>query len=359
MSCAPCACSSGVPGAGSGAIGQLLSSRGFGGVGAGGGPNRIGHRPLGRGLQDQHQHGAERDGFEIAGIADQPGQEVLQLVAQEGDSGGAQNGAVDPAGAAEHRHQQIFGAGADAERARRYRALEMRVEPSGQTREHRGIDEHHQLGGGGVDAKGFGGAGAAPKRADGAADAAAEQVLRRDHRKHHGDPDHHEIFARIDQRMAADPQRRNAGKPVMGAEPVEVAEQIEERDAPGDGAERQIVTGQPHRDRADQAGDDHGHDQRGGQRQPWRDAEMHGQHAGGVGAEADKGGLSERRHAADAGQQHEADRDQAGDADIVEQRDPVVRQQPGERRDQDRQRADDRDDTAAGQRHSVSSACGA
>ena len=145
-------------------------------------------------LQDQHQHRAECDGFEIAGIADQPGQEILQLVAQHRNSGGAENGAVDAAGAAQHRHQQIFGAGADAERARRYRALEMRVEPSGQACEHRGIDEHHQLGGGGIDAERLGGAGGAPQRADGAADASAEQVLRRDHRKHHRDPDHHEIF---------------------------------------------------------------------------------------------------------------------------------------------------------------------
>ena len=196
-----------------------------------------------RGLQDQHQHGAECDGFVIAGIADQPGQEILQFVAQEGDAGRAQDRAVNAAGAAKHRHQQIFGAGADAERAGRYRALEMRVKPSGQPREHRGIDEHHQFCGGGIDAKGFTGAGAAAKRADRAADPAAEQVLRRDDRKHHRDPDHDEIIARCGQRIVADPQWRNAGEAIMGAEPVEIAEQIKKRDAPGDGAERQIMTG--------------------------------------------------------------------------------------------------------------------
>src|SRR3954465_4253001 len=86
---------------------------------------------------------------------------------------------------------------------------------------------------------------------------------------------------------------------------------------------------------------------------------MHGQYAGGIGPKTDKGSLSERGHAADTGQQHQTDRDQAGDADIVEQRDPVIRHQPGEGRDQDRQRADDRNDGALGKLHSVSSAWGA
>src|SRR5882757_5169978 len=86
---------------------------------------------------------------------------------------------------------------------------------------------------------------------------------------------------------------------------------------------------------------------------------MHGQHTGGIGAEADKSGLSERGHAADAGQQHQPDRDQAGDADVIEQRHPVIRHQPGEGRDQDRQRADEWDERPPGQLHSASSAWGA
>ena len=130
------------------------------------GPEQDWPNAVGGGLQDQYQDRAERDGFEIAGVAGQPWQHVLQLVAQNRDAGGAENGAVDATGAAQHRHQQIFGAGRDTEGAGRNRALEMRVEPSGQPRQHRRIDEHHQLGGGGIDAEGFGGAGAAPKRAD-------------------------------------------------------------------------------------------------------------------------------------------------------------------------------------------------
>ena len=224
--------------------------------------------PVGRGLQDQHQNGAERHRLEIAGVAGQPGQQVLQLIAKHGDSGRTEYGAIDPAGAAQHRHQQIFGAGIDAERTWRNRALEMRIEPARQPGQHGRIDKHHQLGGRGIDAERFGSAGAAPKRADRTPDPAAQQILRGDHGEHDSDPDHHEIVARIGQRMAADPQRRDAVQPVMRAEPADIAEQIEESDAPGDGAERQIVTGKPDRDRADQAGGQHRHDQRSGQGQP-------------------------------------------------------------------------------------------
>ncbi len=199
----------------------------------------------------------------------------------------------------------------------------MRVEPAGEAGQHRGIDKHHQFGCGGVHPKGFRGAGAA------------------------------------DQGMGADPQRRNARKPVMGAEPVHISEQIEERDPPGDGTERKIVTRQPHRDRTDQEGSDHRHRQRGRQRKPRRPAEMHRERAGGIGAEADKSGLPERSHAADAGQKNQTDRDQAGNADIVEQRDPVIRHQPGERHDQDRKRTDDRNKRLLIKLHSVSSAWGA
>ena len=152
-----CACSSGVPGGGSATSGSCWLPRGTRRRRWRRRPNRIGHNPLEANLQDQHQHRAEGDGFEIAGIADQPGQEVLQLVVQNRNSGGAENGAVNAAGAAEHRHQQIFGAGVDAEWAGIDRALEMRIQPAGQAGEHRGIDEDDELGRGGVDAEGFGG----------------------------------------------------------------------------------------------------------------------------------------------------------------------------------------------------------
>ena len=72
-----------------------------------------------------------------------------------------------------------------------------------------------------------------------------------------------------------------------------------------------------------------GHDQRQQQSDPRRQAHRHGRPGRGIGGDADKGGLSERRHAADAGQQHQAERDQRGDADIVEQRDGETAEQGG------------------------------
>ena len=110
--------------------------------------------------------------------------------------------------------------------------------------------------------------------------------------------------------------------PVVPAEPLEVAEQVVEADAPGDGAERQVVAGQAQRER-----------RRGPARRPRSSASppaasSHGdQPAGGgqigrrVGAEADERRLPERGQAADAGQQHEPERDDAGQADVVRQRD--------------------------------------
>src|SRR5271163_3138165 len=53
---------------------------------------------------------------------------------------------------------------------------------------------------------------------------------------------------------------------------------------------------------------------------------MHGQVSGGIGAKADEGRLPERGQSADARQQHEAQRHQSGEPDIVHQRDLVVGQ---------------------------------
>ena len=57
---------------------------------------------------------------------------------------------------------------------------------------------------------------------------------------------------------------------------------------------------------------------------------------GGVGADADEGGLAERRQPADAGQQHETERGKRIDADVVHQRDGEGAEQ--RRRDRDERR---------------------
>ena len=60
-----------------------------------------------------------------------------------------------------------------------------------------------------------------------------------------------------------------------------------------------------------------------------------GEQRGGVGGEADEARLAERGLAADPGQQHQAERDQGGHADIAEQRDVEGGQQRGHQHDQD------------------------
>src|SRR5437867_2625374 len=72
--------------------------------------------------------------------------------------------------------------------------------------------------------------------------------------------------------------RRNAGNAVIAADEFELAEEIEQADAPGDGAERQIVSGQPYRNDAEDHGGEAGNDKRGRQGQPGRDAVGRGEH---------------------------------------------------------------------------------
>jgi hypothetical protein len=120
----------------------------------------------------------------------------------------------------------------------------------------------------------------------------------------------------------ADRERRDARDAVIAAEEFQLAEQIEQADAPGDGAERQIMAGQPHRDDPEQDGRHAADQQRERQCQPRRKAIGRRQHRRGIGAEAAEGRLAERRKSADAGQQHQPHRHQGGEADIVEQHDP-------------------------------------
>src|ERR1700738_1118616 len=102
-----------------------------------------------------------------------------------------------------------------------------------------------------------------------------------------------EVVPGVNQRKGADRQRRDAGDAVVAAEEFELAEQIEQPEAPGDGAERQIMGGQPHRDEAEQDRGDAADQKRKRQRQPWRQAGGRGQHRRGIGAEAAKRRLAE------------------------------------------------------------------
>ena len=311
-------------------------------------------QPVGGELQHQHEDRAEDDRLVIAGRADEQRHDVLQLVAQDGDAGSAEQCAPQASRATRDRHQEIFGARRDAEGARAHRTLEMGVEPAGKAGEDGGIDEDEKLHPRRVDAERGGDQRAAPQHADRAADAAVEQVAGRDHREHHDEPDQDVIFARISQRMRPDADRRDAGQAVMRAEPCGVAEQIEEGDAPGDRAERHVMAREPHRHRADEQRAKTGDDQRRRQGEPGRDAPVDAEHGARIGAEADESRLTEGGHAADARQQHEAERHEARDADIAEQRDPEIRQP--EIGDDQQEKRDDRPGPAFHGAHSSSSA---
>ena len=178
-------------------------------------------------------------------------------------------------------------------------------------------------------------------------------------RDQHRDPDRVVDRAGIEHPQRADRQRRDAGNAVIAAEKFELAEEIVEPDAPGDGAERQIMAGQPHRDDAEDDGGDAADEQRERQCQPWRDAVGHAQHRGGVGAKATERRLAERGQAADAGQQHQPHRHQCGEADIVQEHDPERRHARDQRDRRHDQRKNEEGPTVGHRQSPSSSTAGA
>ncbi len=218
-----------------------------------------GPHPGRRQLQQHDQQDTEHDGLELAFAAEQQRQIALENLLQDHDDAGAKHRAPDIAGATDHRDEEIFDAGVGTERGRIGGALEMRIEPAGQPGQHRRIDENQQLGARRLHAKGFGGDMAAPQRSDRAAGARIQQVHAQQRRDQHRDPDRIIDRASIEHLERADRQRRNPGDAVIAAEEFELAEQIEQADAPGDGAERQIMARQPHRDDTEQDRSDAAH----------------------------------------------------------------------------------------------------
>ena len=129
-----------------------------------------------RQLQQHDQQDTEHDGLELALAAKDIRQIALQHLFEDDDNSGAEHRAPDIAGAADHGDEQIFDAGLRAERRRIGGALEMRIEPAGQARENRRIDEHQQLGARRLHAERFAGNMPAPQRADRAAGAGVQKV---------------------------------------------------------------------------------------------------------------------------------------------------------------------------------------
>ena len=207
---------------------------------------------LARGLQQQHQQGSEHDRLVVAFAAEQGRQDALQLVLEQRDDARAQDRPADVAGASSHGHQQVLDAGVDAERSLVHGALHVRVEPAGDARQQRRVDEHDELHARGADAEQLGGKRSATQRANGAPGARVEQVVRGNGRQQHARPDHVVDAAAVVEVPAGDVEWRDGRDAVVAMEQLELAEQEVQAQAPGDGAERQVVARQAHRRQAEQ-----------------------------------------------------------------------------------------------------------
>ena len=82
-----------------------------------------------------------------------PGSRSCSSLLQERDQRRAQHRAPHAAGAADHGHEQVLDALVDAERRRVHEPLQVRVQPSRDAREQRGVDERDDLQARGVDAE--------------------------------------------------------------------------------------------------------------------------------------------------------------------------------------------------------------
>ncbi len=119
-------------------------------------PRDEGHDAGARILQHQDEERAEDDDLELTAVARQQRESVLHEVLQQHHGGGTDDGAGDMAGAAQHRHEEIFDARADVEGARADIALDMGVEPAREAGEQRGEDEDFEPHAEGVDALALG-----------------------------------------------------------------------------------------------------------------------------------------------------------------------------------------------------------
>ncbi len=301
-----------------------------------------GPQPLARPMQHEDHQQSEADHLEVAGGAEQLRQQILQPLLEHGDHRGAEQRAPDVGGAADHRHEQVFDADVQAEGRRIDEALEVGVKPAGKAGEQGGDQEDDHLGAAGVDAHRLGHQRTALECADRAAGTRVEQVAGQPHRGEQHHPDQVVEMAAVAQLETAEAQWRYAADAGMAAEELEVAEQEIQRDAPGDRAERQIVPRQAQGEQAEQQGDQRGQQQPreqaaprvGQRRQPSRQGCRRGQRRGRIGAQTDESRLAEGGQPADAGQQHQTERHQRVEADVIEQRDVELGQDERTKRQQ-------------------------
>ncbi len=214
------------------------------------GPQAIGHV-----LEYQHQGHTEDDDLVAAAGADELGQQYLQLVVQQFDEAGTHQRAPHVGHAADHRHEQVLDAHLQAESSGTDRALEVRKQPARQRCQQGRQQEHGHLVAEGVDAHGFGHLRAVLQRADGSARAGVQQVQHRRGGQQQDGPGQQEETTSLAEIQLTERQRLDAGDAVVFAQRVQIAHQVIERQAPGDGGQRQVVARHAQRDqREDQRG---------------------------------------------------------------------------------------------------------
>src|SRR5690606_1391065 len=120
----------------------------------------------------------------------------------------------------------------------------MRIEPARQSCGNACENEHCELRTSGVDTEGFSRCRPATQGTNSSSDTRVQQVSSAKGQKQNERPDHVVHGRGVKEAMPRDFERRNTGDAIVPAEEIELAEEIIECDAPGDRAERQIVTGQ-------------------------------------------------------------------------------------------------------------------
>ena len=164
------------------------------------------------------------------------------------------------------------------------------------------------------------------QRADRPPDTAIEQTGGHRHHDRNNRPDHTQVDPLALGGQRGDAQRRDVADAIEAMQQRQRAEQSEKAHAPRHRNKRQKVTGQSRGHQPEQprgrSGNDKPDNQAGDRRSP---GELR-QQRGGVGCEADEARLSKRSLPTDAGQQHQAERDQRRQSDITEQRDIKRRQ---------------------------------
>jgi hypothetical protein len=197
---------------------------------------------IARVLQRQHEHDAEHDDLVVAAAPEKPGQQRLQLVLEDLHHAGADERSPDMAHTADHRHEEVFDAHLQAEWRRIHRALEVREQPTRDAGQQRSQHEGGDLDAEAVHAHRFGHRRTTLDRSQRAAGTRIEQMACPHRAEHDDDPQQVEEAAPGVERDAEECDRRHAEQPVVLAEGVDVAEHVEQAQAPGNGGQREEVS---------------------------------------------------------------------------------------------------------------------